>query len=384
MAPLSLRRLAPALLLVIGALASPAASQADVVTFGSSLAVPATKDTTTDLNYAGTQVLANYHVNHDGADTALWNPEQATGSSEVPNDGQILAVRQEGCAQPANGAPSPLTQIHYQDLARQPGGRFKVNVTTQPFDLPVCGVNGANASTVTTFQPENFCVHKGDFVAFNDEGGFEPSVPTAYPSGVPYAVIGSVSGSTMDSFIRNAGTLNGATFDPSDLTNHDGFAINRGSEVLMQMNLATGPDAVWLCPGGTRGAPHTPQRAAPAIPDGPPATVATHSAAVNRRGVVSVAVTCKGPQACSGTLSLSASSASSSRASGGPAALGSARFTIPANHTAKVHLHVAKRAIKLVRKSHGHLRVSVTIVSGPGGPANTATQALLLAGGHAG
>jgi hypothetical protein len=291
-----------------------------------------------------------------------------------------MAIKQEGCAQPARGAPSPLTQIHYQDLVPQPDGAVKVNVTTQPFDLPVCGVNGASASTVTTYQPENFCVRKGDFVAFNDEGGFEPSVPTAYPSGVPYAVIGAVGESTMNSFIRNAGTFNGATFKPGDITNHDGFAANHGSEVLTQMVLATGADAVWLCPGGTRGAPHSPQRAAPAIPDGPPATVPSQHVGVNRRGVVSVAVYCRGPESCSGELRLATSEASSGRAGSAPGMLGRARFTISPHRTGKVQLRLGKRVVKLLRKAHGQLRVSLTVVSGRGGPANTATQTLLLAG----
>jgi hypothetical protein len=382
MAPLRFRPLALTLSVMAAALAWPAASQAEVTTFGSPLSVPASRDTANNLAYAGTQVMANYHVNHDGADTALWNTAQASGSSEAPADGQVMAIKQEGCAEPASGGPSPLTQIHYQDLMRQSDGQFKVNVTTQPFNLPVCGVNGANASTVTTYDPENFCVHKGDYVAFNDEGGWEPSAPLAYPSGVPYAVIGAVGGSTMNSFIRNNGTLNAATFNPADASNHDGFAVNSGSEVLTQVVLATGPDAVWLCPSGTRGAPHTAARPAPAIPDGPPATVPAHSAPVNNRGVVSVKVSCRGPQSCSGTVTLSADAATAGRVSAGAATLASARFAVASHHTAKVKLRVGKRVVKLLRKAHGHLRVSLTVVSGPGGAANTATQTLTLARGR--
>ncbi len=90
------------------------------------------------------------------------------------------------------GGPAPLTQIHFQDLVPQPGGGAQVNVTTQPFDIPVCGAGGASGSTVTSYEPTNFCVNQGDYVDFNDEGGFEPADPLAYPSGVPYKVLGAV------------------------------------------------------------------------------------------------------------------------------------------------------------------------------------------------
>ena len=47
----------------------------------------------------------------------------------------------------------------------------------------------------------------GDYVAFNDEGGY---VPYIYRSGVPYQVLGAARGSVMNSFIRGNGTNNGA------------------------------------------------------------------------------------------------------------------------------------------------------------------------------
>jgi len=35
----------------------------------------------------------------------------------------------------------------------------------------VVGPNGAGGSTVSTYEPVNLCVNKGDYVDFNDEGG---------------------------------------------------------------------------------------------------------------------------------------------------------------------------------------------------------------------
>ena len=57
----------------------------------------------------------------------------------------------------------------------------------------------------------NLCVGQGDYVDFNDEGGFVGGGPPPYPAGVPYEVIGAVPGAAMDSFVRDGGTNNGAT-----------------------------------------------------------------------------------------------------------------------------------------------------------------------------
>lgn len=150
-------------------------ARAATLTFGSPLSVPATLDTATGLDYPGYGIptisgseAVVVHVNHDAADTALWNATLASGSPTAPASGQVLSVSLEGCAKPAPGGPAPLTQIHFQDLVPQAGGGAQVNVTTQPFVIPVCGVGGADGSTVTTYQPTNFCVSQGDFVDFND------------------------------------------------------------------------------------------------------------------------------------------------------------------------------------------------------------------------
>ncbi|HXN39286.1 MAG TPA: hypothetical protein VN892_14700, partial [Solirubrobacteraceae bacterium] len=250
------------LLAALLAALAPATSPAALTTFGSSLSVPATLNTAENLAYQGTftPVPPNpeapnglFHTFHYGADTVLWNVASAGGAPQAPATGQAVKVSLEGCAQAASDGPSPLTQIHFQDISPLPGGEgAKVNITSQAFNIPVCGQNGASGSTVSTYEPINLCVAAGDYVAFNDEGGY---VPNVYRSGVPYEVMGSVGGATMDSFLKNNGTGNGALLSASELSANEGFAINQDAELMLQVTLGTGPDATHICAGGTAGRP---------------------------------------------------------------------------------------------------------------------------------
>jgi hypothetical protein len=335
-------------------------------TFGSALATPATLDTAAGLAYPGYGIptisgntAVTVHVNHDAADTALWNAALANGSPAAPASGQVVGVSLKGCAKPALGGPAPLTQIHFQDLVPQAGGGVKVNVTTQPFEIPVCGEGGADATTVTTYQPTNFCVHQGDYVDFNDEGGFVPNDPLAYPAGVPYQVIGAVAGATADSFIANNGVGNGAVFSPAVVTDRNGFAANVHEELLLQATLATGPDATPLCPGGTEG--EEPAAPAPGSPWGlargqlPLVTLPKQVDGVNRRGLVQVALYCHASTTCAGTVTVHA------RRGAHSATLGGARFSVPSLHTGKVTVHLAAAVQHVLRRLAGVLEVAATV-----------------------
>jgi hypothetical protein len=183
--------LAIGLLALLGLLLQPAAGRAAMTRVGSPLSVPATLNTSSSLGYAGvnTDVLPTpeapsgvIHTSHFGADTAIWNTAVFGGHASMPEAGQADVIRLEGCALQAAGGPSPLAQIHFQTLAPQPGGGFKVELTSQPFELPICGQDGASGSTLTSYEPINLCVNRGDYVGFNDEGGF---VEPYYRSGVP-------------------------------------------------------------------------------------------------------------------------------------------------------------------------------------------------------
>jgi hypothetical protein len=363
-----------------GVVAAAPDAGAVTTTFGSALAVPATENTAENLDYSGSNVAlpeSTFHVAHDGADTALWNVQLTSGSPNAPASGQITSVGLEGCAQ--SKGPAPLTQIHFQDLRPQSGGAVQVNVTSQAFEIPVCG-QGASGSTVTTYQPTNFCVTQGDFVDFNDEGGFvpNPAGPPPYPSGVPYMVIGAVSGSTMDSFVRNGGVNNGATFSPGDTTYHDGFAPNSGEELMLQATLATGPDASPLCPGGTKGV--STRKPPPPHPVFPTVTLpGPQLDGVNSHGIVQVAVFChasSGP--CEGALTLDARPRDGSRSLW----LGQSAFSLPPRRTGKVSVHLSLLAQRLVRKTMGRLGVEVTLTSDPAASSGALKASIALRGGR--
>lgn len=346
--------IALALILVVGS------ADAATLTFGSPLAVPASKDTANDLNYQGSNVSlpgSVFRVPHDGADGALWNVQLPAGEPTAPADGQVVRVRLEGCAK-SNG-PAPLTQIHFQSLAPIAGGGAKVELTSQAFDIPVCGAGAASGSTVSSYDPINLCVAHGDYVDFNEEGGFvgTQNGPPPYPAGVPYMVIGGVTGATMDSFIRNNGTGNGATFSPTDTTSHDGFASNPGEELMLQATLATGPDASPICPGGTKGLPPPGSSRATHHHVFPTLTIPTPQLdGMNVRGVVQVAIYCHSASSCTGTITLRSKPRHGSRSIW----LGAGRFTVGAHRTGKARVHLSALARRMVRKTSGGLGVEVT------------------------
>lgn len=337
-------------------LVAPAAGHAAVMTFGSPLSVAATRDTAQNLSYRGTDIptISNgqgvvVHVNHDGADTALWNANQAHGTPVAPAAGQVLSLRLKGCAQPApGGATAPLTQIHFQDLTPTGGDGVRVNVTSQAFDIPVCGHSGAGGDTVTTYHPTNLCVNRGDFVNFNDEGGFDAGF---FPSGVHYQVIGAVVGSKMQSFIRGNGTNNGATFSPRDTSTHDGFASNPGEELLLQATLATGPNATPLCPGGTHGQPGQ--------PGGKPALfIGQQTDGVNSRRYLKLSLYCAQlVKACSGSVTVLAAGTRAAR----PLTLAATTLNAPPSGSAKITMRLSAKGLSLIRTHHRRLPATLIV-----------------------
>jgi hypothetical protein len=340
------------------ALLGPATSQAKLTTIGSPLSVPATLNTAGNLSYPGTytQVPPSpdapngvFHTLHYGADTALWNFSSTAGEERVPATGQAAKIEVEGCAQRATNGPLPLTTVHFQDLTPQPGGGAKVNITSQGFDLPVCGENGAGATTVTTFLPINLCVSAGDYVGFNDSGGY---VENVYRAGVPYQVLGAVTGATTDSFIKDNGTGNGSPLLPSNTSANDGFAVNRNEELLMRVTLATGKDATHICPGGKQGLP-------PALA---PIRVSPQTDGVNHSRIVAVAMFCR-VSPCNGVVTLSASGANTSTY-GGEETYGRAGFSLQPNRTVHLPIRVTSKLVQTIRAKHGVSVALTAVVNG--------------------
>lgn len=324
-----------------------APSSAEVSTFGSSLSVPATLDTAYNLDYRGvdTNVPASpeapngvVHTYHFGADGALWNANLANGTPRSPATGQALKVALEGCAVPAADGTPPLTQIHFQDLSPLASGGAKINITSQAFDIPVCGRDGASGSTVTSYEPINLCVSAGDYVALAEEGGF---VEHSYQSGVPYRVMGQVPGSATASFIRGGGINNGDSMPSSDTSAMDGYANNPGRELMLRVMLGTGNDATHICPGGRRGAP--PQLA--------PIRVSPQTDGVNHSRIVAVAMFCR-VSPCNGVATITS----------GRRMYGRVGFALQPNKTVHLPIRLKNEFVRKIRRNHGSAVATLTAV----------------------
>jgi hypothetical protein len=340
------------IVLVSGGLLAASEAVASVQVFDSTLPAPATLNTAENLNYRGVDTAVppspevpsgNVHTYHYGADGAIWNTSVAGGQATAPATGQARKIMLEGCAVPAADGTPPLTQIHFQVLSPMPGGGVKVSLSSGAFDIPVCGSGGASGSTVTTYEPVNLCVNQGDYVAFNEEGGF---VGHSYQSGVPFKVLSAVGGSAFDSFIRGGGTNNGNVFSPSDVSAMDGFATNPDEELMMQVLLGTGADATHICAGGTAGLP-------PALP---PIRVSPQTDGINHKRIVAIAVYCRLTPECKGIATLTL---------GGKSVLvGRAGFSLRPNKTSHMPIRVANNVMAQIRKHHGITTTLTAIVAG--------------------
>jgi hypothetical protein len=353
-----LRTLCVALLAGVLPVLVPASGQASISTFGSPLSVPATLNTAQNFGYPGTNTQVPpspeapngvIHTFHFGADTALWNFSNSRSEPRASATGQATKIEVEGCAQRAANGPQPLTTVHFQDLSPLADGGAKVNITSLGFDLPVCGENGAGASTVTTFLPINLCVGAGDYVALNDSGGY---VPNIYRSGVPYQILGAVSGATTDSFIKDQGTGNGATLSPAVTSAMDGFATNRNEELLMRVTLATDGDATHICPGGKGGLP-------PALA---PIRVSPQTDGVNQSRIVAVAMFCR-VTPCNGVATLSSNAADTSTY-GREETYGRVGFSLPPNKTVHLAIRVKSKLVQKIRAKHGVSTTLTAVVNG--------------------
>jgi hypothetical protein len=337
---------------------APAGAHAAMMTLGSPLSVPATLNTAENLSYAGTYTPVPpapdapnglFHTFHYGADTAIWNTSLANGTPRMSATGQVVKVRLEGCAKEAENGPVPLSEIHFQDLSPLPGGGAKVNISSQGFNIPICGRDGAGGSTVMTYDPTNLCVSAGDYVSFNDNGGY---VPNIYRAGVAYQVLGAVPGSTSNSFLRNNGTGNGSTLSSSDLSANDGFAVNDGRELMMQVVLGTGSDATHICSGGTAGR-------APVLP---PIRISRQTDGINHERIVSVAVYCRLAPECKGTATLTLAGRSASTLHAGP--VGRRGFSLQPNKTTHLPIRVSNSVMGMIRRNHGISTTITAVVDG--------------------
>jgi hypothetical protein len=207
--------------LAMTAIAAPAAHGA-TLTLGSTLAASAT---TTQSHQA---------------DTTFWPATIGGASYKAPENGQVVSIRVKGTAIQPAGAPAPVNMIHFQALEPQADGTMKVDLTSAAFYLPYTG----NPDQITGFKPQNLCLHKGDVVGFNDEGGWDGTGTGPYAGGAPFRIFGSASDSSTRWYSRDNGTKNGAVLAPS--------ALLDGTELLLQYTMVTGDDRSYECGGPLR------------------------------------------------------------------------------------------------------------------------------------
>lgn len=183
-----------------------------------------------------------------GADALFFNTLLDGSPGAVPVDGQITVARVKGVVlddprQPRN--PDP--QFHLQVLHPIGGGQMRVMLSSAPFRLPVVpDLPISNTQQISTYKPVNLCVHKGDYVDFNDIGGHEWSwgryLTGAPIDGMHVQIFSAARDSTIGFYTKNNGTNNNSEWTPQD--------YKQGEELLMQEKLSTGPDATDFCPGG--------------------------------------------------------------------------------------------------------------------------------------
>jgi hypothetical protein len=153
-------------------------------------------------------------------------------------------------------------------MAPAGGGNVRTVLTAGGFDIPYQG----DANQISTFQPANFCVVKGDYIDLNDSGGWgwNPAAPDnfdgnlhldpqgqpyphQYQDGAPFKIFGSVAGSDTAWFTgdgQTAGALNpltGAPLSPPPTGKSETHGVVKNTELLMQYKLATGTDVATPC-----------------------------------------------------------------------------------------------------------------------------------------
>jgi hypothetical protein len=229
-----IRAFAAAALAAAALAAVPAAGDAAVITVGSNLTKPA------DVFEA------------HGADALWWNNTIDGRPGAMPANGQITFVRVKGSvldspSQRRNpDPPDPL--FHFQVLHPIGGGAVRVMLSSAPFRLPIVTVlrDGSlrgDTQAISGYTPVNLCVHKGDFVDFNEIGGHEWSWPTGGPyDGLHFQVFSRTPSSSTYFYTKSGGTNINSQWVPQ--------ALEQGQELLLQAKLATGPNATDFCPGG--------------------------------------------------------------------------------------------------------------------------------------
>ena len=303
--------------------------------------------------------------------TSRWRGRRRYGTprSQVARRWLPRTVRSRTCAwRVALGSrrrPSPLTQIHFQDLVRLPGGGARVNVTTQPFDIPVCGRDGASGSTVTTYRPTNLCVSPGRLCRPQRRGRLRPQLDGSATLPERRSLHGDRRGARLhDGLVhpqqrrRQRGHVLAGR---RDLSRWLGLQPQRGTHAAGA--LATGRDATPICPAARRRGPAASRSVLP------PIRIGRQTDGLNHRQFVAVAIYCRLRAGCNGVATLTPTGRQARKAS-----YGHTSFSLRGNTTSHVPIRVTSRMIQLVRRYRGGVSAALTaVVRG-----KTVTQTIVL------
>lgn len=330
---------------------APATSSAELIAFGSDLSAAA------DLTQARQ------------ADTAYWQTTFADGRSPLaPASGQIRSVKVKGIAlaNPVAGVPGGETMFHLQALRARADGTFEILRTSHAFYLPE---RGADPQTISTYVPQDFCIDQGDVLVFNTVGGWDGVVNQSgpYPSGTPLQIFARVPGAVVSEFTGADMTNNGNILTAST-------ARTQSHELLMQVTVGTGVDAVTHCPSGriasdgsivgtNSASPVRIQKAT--LPAGQRVTV-------SRTGKLSISLFClPGSSRCVGRVRVMSRGAA-------PRSLGSARFSIGAKRTGHASVLLNRTGRRLFAARRGRLGVRIVAETSPGGASRRSSLATTL------
>jgi hypothetical protein len=202
------------------------ARAATAVAVAAILALPGVADAKRKHFGSDLKAPANLREAHP-VDSAFWAKKLPNGHGvKVPAKGKIVAVKLKGTAI-RKGSVAPVTLFHFQVLRPIGNGKVRVILTSGNFNVPV----GGDPNRITTYHPVNLCAKKGDYIDFNDVGGFQSG---SYPHGTPFQIFSSVMGATTNRYTKAGGSNNGDSFTGKP---------RQGEELLMRMTLGTGSDA---------------------------------------------------------------------------------------------------------------------------------------------
>jgi hypothetical protein len=205
-------RTAAAAVAALAATAFPTGAMAKRYVWGSDLKAPANR------------------IEAHPVDSAFWHTALPGGARvRVPVKGRVSTLKLKGHAI-KRGSTKPVTLFHFQVLHPTGDGRLRVSLTSGHFHVPV----GGDPNRISTYHPINLCAKQGDFVAFDDVGGYQPG---KYPNGTPFRIFSNVPAATTGFFTQPGGINNTNTFTPKK--------PHVGEELLLRITLVTGDEAGW-------------------------------------------------------------------------------------------------------------------------------------------